>query len=183
MRTKWKCWIVIAVCFPLSVFAETQSPNGAACKVDTIQAPIQFFARGFHKGWKPIDQKQYQNGTWWKTAEIWHSRVQRTFVEMWILDDPGAGDWAQRIDYCSDRAGKTLLDRFSIQFGRILIRGSSIWTLNPAGTVVLRDVSCLNHDNQMRPADEKCQDTQAFPIVRHWQDFQFIDKANRNTSH
>ena len=182
MRTKWKCWIVIAVCFPLSVFAETQSPNGAACKVDTIQAPIQFFARGFHKGWKPIDQKQYQNGTWWKTAEIWHSRVQRTFVEMWILDDPGAGDWAQRIDYCFDRAGKTLWidSRFNSADSDSRIEHL---TLNSAGTVVLRDVSCLNHDNQMRPADEKCQDAQAFSIVRHWQDFQFIDKANRNTSH
>lgn len=183
MKTaNWGYWIVIAVCLPLSVFAEARSPNGAACNVDTTQTPEQFFGRDFHHDWKPITRQQYENGTWWKTAEIWHSSVQRSFVEMWILDDPGAGDWAQRIDYCFDRSGKTLWidSRFNSADSDSRIERL---TLNSAGTIVSRHVSCLNHDNQMRLADEKCQDSQAFPIVRNWQDFQFIDKAKRNTSH
>ena len=117
-------------------------------------------------------------GTWGRLVYIWPRKDKAgTFVELQLLDDPRAGDWAQFIDYCFSADGKVtwIHSRYNS-----FDQDSHIehFVFNVDGTVTKHYAQCAKIGSEMtRPADELCKASNSFPMVRRLENFSFLRRA------
>ncbi len=162
---------------PPSPPTKGQTAMAKACGADTTRQPTKSFARGLTGPWQPVSDRQLESETWGQTASIWQRQNNAgIFVELRMLDDPEAGDWAQVIDYCFGANGKItwIHSRYNSfdQQSRIVHL-----EFNEEGTVTSHSERCAALDSDAtRPADEGCQDSNAFPIVKRLENFPFLAK-------
>jgi len=160
---------------------EKQSPEAAACGINSNSPQDMIFARPFQGSWRRVTTKALDQRPWSRVAQVWRSPMTAgTFVELEMLDDPEAGDWFQRVDYCFDRLNR--LRRIDSRYNSF-DQDSRLerFEFDTSGKVTKHSQQCVILDTeQSRPVDEGCKFSNPFPIPKRLSDLAFLKHSSRN---